>query len=171
LLVVTAHERQVDELADDLRTLVREAALDGAVLAFPAPGPPPFRGLPRNPDASARRAAVLHAAGRGQLRAVVASPAGLLRPVLNRTLFETRVVSLAVGDELTPEMLLEALDEGGYRRDDPVTSPGQVARRGGIVDIFPPDRERPVRLEFLGDIIESLREFDPDTQRGTETIG
>ena len=58
---------------------------------------------------------------------------------------------------MTPEILLEALDEGGYRREDPVTAPGQIARRGGILDVFPPDRDAPVRIEFFGDTIESLR--------------
>ncbi|HEX9188069.1 MAG TPA: transcription-repair coupling factor, partial [Vicinamibacteria bacterium] len=85
-------------------------------------------------------------------------------------LLETRVVSLRVGDEMTPEILLEALDEGGYAREDPVTAPGQVARRGGILDVFPSDRADPVRIEFFGDTVESLRRFDPDTQRAIGPI-
>jgi transcription-repair coupling factor (superfamily II helicase) len=170
LVVVVPTEREVERAAEDLRTLAQEFALPGTVLAFPAPGPAPFRGLPRHPDASLRRAAARHAVLRGRARALVASPAGLLRPVLAARLFETRVVELRVGEELTPEILLEALDEGGYRREDPVTAVGQVARRGGIVDLFPPDRESPVRAEFLGDTLESLRVFDPETQRTTATL-
>jgi transcription-repair coupling factor (superfamily II helicase) len=168
LLVIVPQEREVEEVAQDLRTLAAEAGLEGAVLAFPAPGPPPFRGLPRHVDGSARRAAALLQARRGTLRALVASPAGLLRPSLAPHLLETRVVSLRLGDEMTPEILLEALDEGGYAREDPVTAPGQVARRGGILDVFPSDREDPVRIEFFGDTVESLRCFDPETQR---TVG
>jgi hypothetical protein len=90
LLVVVPRERDVEEVAEDLRTLAREADRPGPVLAFPAPGPPPFRGLPRHADASLRRAAALHAAIGGRLRALVASPAGLLRPSLTRPLLETR---------------------------------------------------------------------------------
>jgi transcription-repair coupling factor (superfamily II helicase) len=71
---------------------------------------------------------------------------------------------------MTPEILLDALTEAGYRREDPVTAPGQVARRGGILDVHPPGRPRPVRVEFLGDTVESLREFDPETQRSTGTL-
>jgi transcription-repair coupling factor (superfamily II helicase) len=168
LLLVVPRERDVDETARDLATLAAEAGLEGGVLALPAPGPPPFRGLPRHADASARRAAALLQAGRA--RAVVASPAGLLRPSLAPHLLETRVVSLRVGDEMTPEILLEALDEGGYAREDPVTAPGQVARRGGILDVFPSDRGEPVRIEFFGDTVESLRLFDPDTQRATSPV-
>jgi transcription-repair coupling factor (superfamily II helicase) len=170
LLVVVPREREVEPAAEDLQTLAAEAGLAGAVLPFPAPGPPPFRGLPRHPDASLRRANAVHAAHRGRIRAIVASPAGLLRPTLTRRLFETRVVALRAGEDLLPEILLEALDEGGYRREDPVTAPGQVARRGGILDVFPPDQQAPVRLEFLGDTLESLRRFDPETQRTTEAL-
>jgi len=168
LLVVVPRERDVEETAQDLRTLAGEAGLEGAVLALPAPGPPPFRGLPRHADASTRRAAALLQARAA--RALVASPASLLRPSLAPHLLETRVVSLRVGDEMTPEILLEALDEGGYSREDPVTAPGQVARRGGILDVFPSERAEPVRIEFFGDTVESLRRFDPDTQRAIGPI-
>ena len=100
--------------------------------------------------------------------AVVASPAGLLRPSLAPPLLETRVLHLRVGEEMTPDILLEALDEGGYVREDPVSGPGQMAQRGGILDVFPSDRDEPIRIEFFSDTIESLRRFDPDTQR---TVG
>ena len=167
LLLVVPRERDVDELAQDLRTLAAEAGLDGAILTLPAPGPPPFRGLPRHADASARRAAALLQARAGRLRALIASPYGLLRPSLAPRLLDTRVIGLRAGDEMTPEILIEALDEGGYEREDPVTAPGQIARRGGIVDVFPSDRDEPVRIEFFGDTIESLRTFDPETQRAS----
>jgi transcription-repair coupling factor (superfamily II helicase) len=170
LLVVVSTERLVERVTEDLRTLAQEAGAPGAVLALPAPGPAPFRGLPRHPEAALRRAAAVHAALRGRLSALVASPAGLLRPILAPRLFETRVIVIESGEDLTPEILLEALDEGGYRREDPVSAPGQVARRGGILDVFPPDRETPVRIEFLGDTVESLRTFDPETQRTTGAL-
>jgi transcription-repair coupling factor (superfamily II helicase) len=80
------------------------------------------------------------------------------------------VLGLRAGDEMTPEILLEALDEGGYRREDPVTSAGEVARRGGILDVFPPDRDAPVRVEFYGDTVHALRSFDPETQRTTGEV-
>ncbi len=165
VLLVVPRERDVDETTEDLRTLAGEAGLEGAVVPFPAPGPPPFRGLPRHVDASSRRAAALLAAGEGALLALVASPAGLLRPSLAPVLLATRVVHLEAGEEMTPEILLEALEEGGYVREDPVTAPGQMARRGGILDVFPSGGEGPVRIEFFSDTVESLRRFDPDTQR------
>lgn len=170
LLLVVPSDREVETATDDLRSLAAESGLAGEVLPFPSPGPLPYRGLPRHPDSALKRATALHAAHRGRLRAVVASPAGLLRPTLQRELFETRVFTLAAGEELIPEMLLEALDEGGYRREDPVTAAGQMARRGGVLDLYPPERDTPVRVEFFGDTIESLRAFDPDTQRTVSAL-
>jgi transcription-repair coupling factor (superfamily II helicase) len=170
LLVIIPTERELETFVDDLRTMTREIGLAGDVLAFPAPGPPPFHGLPRHPDAALSRSVALYAALRGRARALVASPAGLLRPTLAPGLFATRVVSLHMGEEMTPEMLLEALDDGGYRIEDPVTSPGQAACRGGILDVFPPDRESPVRVEFFGDTVDSLRTFDVGTQRSRESV-
>jgi len=170
LLVVLPQERLVEQFAVDMRTLSAELGLEGAVLPFPAPGPPPFRGMPRHPDAALRRGRALHAALRHSLRALVGSPAGLLRPALARDLFETQILAVGQGEELTPEMLLEALVEAGYRREDPVSSPGQVARRGGILDVFPPDCEEPVRVEFDGERVDSLRRFDPETQRSLSPL-
>jgi transcription-repair coupling factor (superfamily II helicase) len=170
LLLVVPRERDVEGVAANLRTLLAELGRAGEVLGFPAPGPAPYRGLARHPEALLRRAAALHAARRGTLAGLVASPAGLLRPSLRRELFETRAFSLGSGEEMTPEILLEALDEAGYVREDPVSAPGQVAHRGGILDFFPPDREDPVRLEFFGDTIETLRAFDPETQRSREHL-
>jgi transcription-repair coupling factor (superfamily II helicase) len=164
-LFVVPRERDIDAAVQDLRTLGVELGQDGAILPFPAPGPSLYRELPRHAEACLRRAAALHAAGQGLARALVASPAGLMRPSLTPNLLATRVLHVRTGEEMTPEILLEALEEGGYRREDPVTAPGQFARRGGIVDIFPSDREQPMRIELYGDTIESLRFFDPETQR------
>ncbi len=70
-----------------------------------------------------------------------------------------------VGDELPLEELLDALIESGYRRSGYVAEPGEFALRGGILDIFPFGDTQPKRVEFFGDIIESIRIFDPLTQR------
>ena len=77
---------------------------------------------------------------------------------------------LKVGEEMSPEMIREYLFESGYVEDDPVTDPGEFSLRGGILDIFPPHLEKPVRLEFFGDQIESIRIFDVDSQRSVETV-
>ena len=163
-LVVTPHEKDLERLVGDLTVFAAEAGLEGQVAALPSPGPP-YAELGRHPQASLRRAAALHAAQRGRLLAMVASPAGLLRPSLSAERLEARVVVIEKNEDMTPEILLEALTESGYTYEDPVTAPGQMALRGGILDVFPPDQEHPVRVEFFGDTIESLRVFDPGSQR------
>ncbi|MCU0242011.1 MAG: hypothetical protein MUF51_06270, partial [Vicinamibacteria bacterium] len=168
LLVVTPHEHDIETLTADLTTLARELEQDGPVLSLPSPGPPPYHDLPRHPEASLRRAVALRQAAR--CRAIVTSPAALLRPVIAPHLFATRVLTLKQGEDMLLELLLEALAEGGYRHEDPVTTTGQMARRGGIVDVFTPDAEHPVRIEFNGDTIESLRPFDIETQRSLGTL-
>ncbi|MGH9518572.1 MAG: hypothetical protein ACRD2D_02945, partial [Terriglobales bacterium] len=73
------------------------------------------------------------------------------------------------GDLLDLEGLAQRLTEMGYQRQDPVEAPGQFSIRGGLLDVFSPEAGRPVRIELFGDEIESLREFDPATQRSVAT--
>src|SRR6185503_12714318 len=71
------------------------------------------------------------------------------------------------GTEIDPQNLADLLVDAGFTREDPVEEHGAFAIRGGIVDIFPAGGTEPVRLEFVGDMVESLRRFDPATQRST----
>ncbi len=81
-----------------------------------------------------------------------------------------RALRLAKGVRLGPEELLRSLLEAGYERVDEVELPGQVAKRGGIVDLFPPGEELPLRVEFVGRRVESVRRFSPLTQRSVERV-
>src|SRR5581483_7081237 len=75
-----------------------------------------------------------------------------------------RVRNVNRGDRIEPLDLIEWLEEQGYEPEAQVTQKGELALRGGILDIYPPTSPWPVRLEFFGDEVESLREFDPLTQ-------
>lgn len=77
---------------------------------------------------------------------------------------------LRVGDHVEFEKIIDRLLEFGYRREEFVEQPGEMSVRGGIVDVFPHSCNYPIRIEFWGDTIESLREFDPYTQRSTRSI-
>jgi transcription-repair coupling factor (superfamily II helicase) len=161
---VVPREGDVDTCCADLRCLAQLLGDDGEIHPFPAPGLP---GMTRHPEAALRRAVALHAAARGRLRGLVASPAGLLRPTLRQDLLDTRALDLRIGEELIPEMLIEALDDAGYLYEDPVVEPGQYARRGGIVDLFPANRPSPIRIEFVGDTVDAMRSYDVESQRAT----
>ena len=76
----------------------------------------------------------------------------------------------APGQRVDSARLLAFLAENGFSRSGTVMDPGDFAVRGGIIDIFPAGAELPVRLDFFGDTLESIRSFDPESQRSTETM-
>ena len=79
-------------------------------------------------------------------------------------------VMIRPGQDIPPELLVSVLADGGYERQDPVDEHGEFCLRGGILDIFPAGEDMPLRLEFVGDTVESLRRFDPDSQRSVESV-
>ena len=101
---------------------------------------------------------------------VVATPAGLDTPLPPPADFTARTLRIGTGDRLERELLLEAFETAGYERTETVVEVGQWSVRGGIVDVFVPSHPSPVRLEFFGDDVESIRRFDPTTQRSTEML-
>ncbi len=106
----------------------------------------------------------------GEPLTVVTVPAALACPVLPPDGFRLRAFRLSPGESLAREELLARLDTAGYERVETVVEVGQWSLRGGIVDIFSPVRELPVRVEFFGDEVESVRLFNPTSQRSVETL-
>ncbi len=102
-------------------------------------------------------------------KVVVCSAAGVCQPVPERADLTARGRTVSAGETLEPGKLAEWLVGNGYKRVDAVEYPGEFSKRGGICDVFPPDSPDPVRLEFFGDEIESIRTFAPGTQRSLET--
>src|ERR1035437_1450556 len=95
---------------------------------------------------------------------VVTSVSALLQKTFPPGEIQSRTRILERGSKIAPLDLIEFLEEQGYEPEAQVTQKGEIALRGGIVDVFPPTSPWPVRLEFFGDELESLREFDPVTQ-------
>jgi transcription-repair coupling factor (superfamily II helicase) len=95
---------------------------------------------------------------------IVSSVSALLQKTFPPGEIQTRTRTFERGSKIAPLDLIEFLEEQGYESEAQVSQKGEIALRGGIVDIFPPTSPWPVRLEFFGDELESLREFDPLTQ-------
>ena len=95
---------------------------------------------------------------------LVANVTALLQKTFAPADLKNRTQRILRGDKIAPLDLIEWLEEQGYEPEAQVSQRGEIALRGGIVDIFPPTSPWPVRLEFFGDELESLREFDPQTQ-------
>ena len=85
--------------------------------------------------------------------------------LFDRDYYASLAVTLRRGEEIDVEVLTAHLAGVGYTQMDLVEMPGQFTRRGGILDIYSPESERPVRIEFFGDEIDTIRRFDPETQR------
>ena len=85
--------------------------------------------------------------------------------LFDRDYYAGLAVTLRRGEEVDVEVLTGHLASVGYTQMDLVEMPGQFTRRGGILDVYSPEADRPVRIEFFGDEIETIRKFDPETQR------
>ena len=103
-------------------------------------------------------------------RIVLTTVAALLQRVPARSFFDGALFPLRIGGATGPEALVAYLRQKGYTRSETVNEAGEFALRGGIVDLFPPGAPQPLRVDFFGDEIESIRAFDPLTQRSAERI-
>ena len=121
-------------------------------------------------DETAARVAALAAWRRGRVRVLVASVQALLQRTIAPDDLPTRPRELRVGARVHQDTLLRDLLDLGYSPVMEVAGRGEFARRGGIVDVFPPSLDLPIRIEFFGDEIESLRAFDPTDQRTTGKV-
>ena len=116
------------------------------------------------------RAGALHALAKGTARIIVASAAACAAVSADAAPMLGMSLEIKPGDEVSPTDLAELLVDAGFTREDPADEHGEFALRGGILDIYPPRDAQPVRLEFIGDTVESLRTYDPATQRSTKPI-
>src|SRR3989449_9483228 len=140
------------------------SATERAVLPFPSHEIDPYRGLAPHVGVTSARARALHAIAQGTARVVVASAAALFPKVTAPARLLAAALELRPGQDIAPTDLAELLVDAGFSREDPVDEHGEFTVRGGIVDVFPAGEAHPVRLEFIGDTIETLRTDDPATQ-------
>ena len=173
LAVLSVRGRDLEELERDLRFCYGELAgrdeCEREVFALPASESDPYSGTSPHAQILERRALALWRLASGAGDIVLLTARSLLRRYV--ALDETRRagVPLRAGEELPLDYLLEHLSAIGYMRADPVGGVGEYSSRGGILDFYGPVG-RPVRVEFFGDEIDSIREFDPETQRSTGVV-
>ena len=143
---------------------------DVTVLTFPAWDGVPYDRVAPNADTIARRIATLselthrETAGNTSSLIVLTTVNAVVQRVPPRAFIAASSMRLAAGNAVSMQELVERLEVSGYGRAGTVTDPGQYAVRGGILDLYPPGAQ-PVRLDFFGDTLESIRAFDPETQR------
>ncbi len=168
-LVIVAREIDAETLVEQLQAWVGDAAVH-----FPSRGEPPYAPEQPNSEIIWQRLAALSqiavtSAGDDPPLVVASVEAAVERTAAPADLGRGPGV-IEVGQQLQMDTLALRLVDAGYRIESLVDGPGVAARRGGLIDIFPPEREWPVRVEFFGSEIDSIREFDPETQRTTDRL-
>ena len=171
-----------NKAAENLHAAVLAACeLTGAlrpesVLRLPAPDVLPFENLSPHPEIQETRASTLwklsqpEGAAIERPRLIIAPTESACMRLFSRDHYAALALHLKRGEEYLPDMLVEHLLSVGYTRVDVVEMPGQLSLRGGILDVYSPESDRPVRIDFFGDEIESIRRFDPETQRSASTL-
>jgi transcription-repair coupling factor (superfamily II helicase) len=176
LLVVLAHVGDLDDFADDVATFaglrpepfpalnrMRRAGSEGAN--------PPERGSHHLDETAGQRLRVAKRLSAAlPPRLVVASLQALMQPVPRPDAIARMSRTIGIGDAVAVEELTGWLLDQGLSRAEVVEVAGEFSARGGIVDVFAPDATEPVRLEFFGDEVESIRTFDPASQRSSDRL-
>lgn len=126
--------------------------------------------LPHSDVISDRLSVLMNSIDKSSTKPIVASVQAILQKTFRPEWLKDQVREIKVGDELDPLDLIEWLEEEGYQSEVQVSGKGQIAMRGGIIDVFPVSQAWPVRIEFFGDEVESIRSFDPLNQLSRETL-
>ncbi len=143
------------------------------VIAFPAWDTVPYDRVGPNAEIVAKRMTALArlvAGGRREPTLILTTVNAILQRVPPRQFVRNAIRQMAPGQRIDMNRLVQRLQLGGYQRTGTVMEPGEFAVRGGILDMFPPGRANPVRLDFFGDTLESIKTFDPETQRTQKLV-
>jgi len=172
LIVVVSDNRAVEDFVPVLRGFAElTAACDpDSVVSLPARDVLPFQNLSPHPELQEERATALWKIATGKASVVVTAIGA--SAILQRSgeYYSDLARTLRRGESFDLENLLAHLNTVGYASADVVEMPGQYAVRGGILDVYSPEAERPVRIEFFGDEVDSIRRFDPTSQRSSNPI-
>ncbi len=166
LLAVTATSREAEELAESLASFIPEED----IALYPAWETLPHERLSPRSDTVGSRLELLHRINAGDVPSIIVTPVrGALQPQL-KGLGELEPIRLRRGDETDLPELAERLLGLAYQRVDLVEKRGEFAVRGGILDIFTPTAQHPLRLEFFGDEVDAIREFSVADQRSLDPV-
>jgi len=171
LLLVVPDDATLDAWQRDLAAMAQLSGRDPrGVVVFPALACDPYDDIPPHPEVERERVRALGRLARRDFDLLLVPAAAVLTYLPSKAELTASSLVVRVGDVLAPERFLLDRLRSGYRRVDAVAGPGEISRRGGIVDVFPPEADEPVRIELFGDTVESLRAFDPDHQRSTGAL-
>jgi transcription-repair coupling factor (superfamily II helicase) len=172
--VVTQANRDLEAWERDVRfwycALRGASACDETVLTLPSSESDPYAGASPHAETLEQRALTLWRLARGHQDFVLLTARALARRTLPPEEVARAGAVLRRDEDFAPEALVEKLLASGYVREDPVGAVGEFSMRGGILDVWSPGKLSPVRVEFFGDTVDSIREFDPETQLSTAQV-
>ncbi len=163
VLIITPDLRNAESLLEDLQFFQKETV--DPPLLFPPWETLPYDGIPPHPEIVRERVKGLFALSKGEERIVIAPVKALMQKVLPPPELKESVFSLSAGEEVNREDLVHFLHRNGYTSVRIAEEQGDFSLRGAIIDIYTPLYEEPLRLEFDGDRLESIRRFETETQR------
>ena len=169
IVFVARSNREVEEFFSDVDffycALNGVSTADPNVLTIPAVEADPYDGTSPHAEVLEQRALALYRASKGEARILLTSVGALAERTISPEVLKASSITLRAGEEMPPELIVDLLIAAGYVREEPVGAVGEFSLRGGILDVFSPAHDTPHRIEFFGDAVESIREFDPDSQR------
>ncbi|MBR9981084.1 MAG: transcription-repair coupling factor, partial [Desulfatitalea sp.] len=164
MLVVVATVPEAERYVDELSLFLKD--LEVSVLFFPPYHVSPFKALAYHNETAGRRIRTLYQMVEGFRAPLVVTTAGaLMQQLIPKAELTGFAELVAAGEEVDRDSLVQKLVDGGYSRAALVEELGDFGVRGGILDLFTPQHDDPLRIEFDGDVVESIRLFDPDSQR------
>src|SRR6202142_91177 len=172
LIMVVPDNRTAEEFVPVLQAfheLIGGNDPDSGV-ALPTRDVLPFQNLSPHPEIQEERAVALWKIATGAVSILVSPIAATALRLRSAEYYADLARMVRRGETLDTEALLRHLNTVGYASTDVVEMPGEYALRGGILDVYSPEADRPLRIEFFGDEVESIRKFDPATQRSSNPV-
>src|SRR5271154_2673993 len=172
LIFVVTDNRAVEDFVPVLRGFCElTAACDpDSVISLPARDVLPYQNLSPHPELQEERATALWKIAAGTVSIVVSPIAATAIRLRSSDYYADLARTIRRGESFDLEALLAHLNTVGYTATDVVEMPGQYAVRGGILDVYSPEADRPLRIEFFGDEADSIRKFDPTSQRSSNPV-
>ena len=172
LILVVNDNRTAEDLIPVLQGFceLTNACDPDSIVSLPARDVLPFQNLSPHPELQEERAKALWKISTGNASIVVTPIASTAIRLRTASYYTDLARTLRRGESFDLENLLAHLNTVGYASADVVEMPGQYALRGGILDVYSPEAERPVRVEFFGDEVDSIRRFDPASQRSSNPL-
>jgi transcription-repair coupling factor (superfamily II helicase) len=172
LIFVVNDNRAVENFLPVLRGFCElTAACDpDSVISLPARDVLPYQNLSPHPELQEERATALWKIATGAASIVISPVAATAIRLRSNDYYADLARTIRRGESFDLEALLAHLNTVGYTSTDVVEMPGQYAVRGGILDVYSPEADRPLRIEFFGDEADSIRKFDPASQRSSNPV-